>query len=217
MKKRFFGILLAVILTLQGTVPALAANNSIEANVAREENVLSRNAAKDGYVFPDKTEYKDRDTVQVSIGGGKVKYRIPKTWLDVEEQNSSVKNGHQYNLNQLDGLYEAEVFSVFYFDSNQLVNRSEYSRSGADAVQRAIVRNILKKTNTSFLDIELFDKKIAANKRAFDYYITKYKSYKVLFVFAPMKEGICCMVYVFRDDTPHEKDVLYMMQTIEGE
>lgn len=168
------------------------------------------------YSFANGTMYDENSMLQKSLFNGRIKYRIPAGWQEVESKLANVE-GYQYRLNEQTTNFRVEPESafVFFFDNNRfLLNLSDKSKTGR--IEDAIIENILQgdgsdgkeKEKESYFGID------------FDYYTTYFrnnenKAYNVEFVFVPIEEeGFLVILYVFNEQV-HTDQIRAVMRMLE--
>ena len=166
--------------------------------------------------------YSDALTSEVTVSGGQMSFKVPKTFLSVGEVLDSAP-GMQYRLNEIPETYaaSAEQLYVFYFESEEYLLYAKDAKNTA-AVEMAIVQNILPGEKVggivngwSFPSAS----KHNVNGTVFDYYDSEYKdvnnkTHYVEFVFTKNgTKGLGCVLYVFTE-YPHKEDVLYVLNSI---
>lgn len=166
--------------------------------------------------------YADALSAEVSIPGGRMFCRVPKTFLSVEAKLEGT-DGVQYRLNEIPETFNtsAEQLYVFYFESEKYLLYAKDAKN-VTAVEMAIVENILPGEKVGgIVNGWNFPSASKHNKKgtAFDYYSGEYtdvnkKTHHVEFVFtADGDRGLGCLLYVFTDPV-HKDDVLYVMNSI---
>ncbi len=170
------------------------------------------------------SEYKDSEVVELSLADGLVKYRVPKDWISVQNDealNLDAGRGHGYFLNVLKNKKSAEYLAVFYFSNKKyLANTSDVDEKGG--VERAIICNVCPKETSNLkwwnpnLKHYTFPTAVTeAYGRQYDYYTTNYDSHRVEFVFTPARDGMCVVLYVYNEDSSSVKDIKYVLKSLE--
>lgn len=215
--KKLFVILCAIALCVMSPVYALAA-----ANVA-----LSVKESTEGRTPDSKLEERE-------LGGGRMKYRVPSAWKEVESELTGIE-GRLYQLNRLTGNQKgaAEQLYVFYF-SNEKYLLNQGDGGNREGIEKAIIKNILPNEHIAKLNVSgitfptmriPFDGVDVLGltlfgKREYDYFDTTYKDknrklHNAEFVFLPAgKKGMCCVLYVYTDSI-HKADIINLIQKIE--
>ena len=169
-----------------------------------------------------------------SLGNGRMKYRIPSTWKNVESNLTGIE-GKLYQLNRIQGNQKgaAEQLYVFYF-SNEKYLLNQGDGNNREGIEKAIIKNILPNEHIAKLNVSGVTFPTARvefdgvnilgmtlfGKRKYDYFDTIYKDknkklHNAEFVFLPDgKKGMCCVLYVFTDSI-HKADIINMLQRIE--
>lgn len=177
------------------------------------------------YEFVNGKTYNVNDFDKVSLARGKVQYCVPKSWKAVSKDSAfgiDKDNGKYYMLNELHNSATTECFCIFYFDTNKYV-AYESDRRDIHGIEKAIIANILpsEEKNLAWWNVSrglLFPQKSIKSSYGpeFDYYTTLYKNHTVEFVFTPMGDGLCVMVYTYWDDVSSREDLLFLMRTLKS-
>ncbi len=158
-----------------------------------------------------------------TLKGGKIEYRIPADWIEVEhnikEEGLGTMEGYQYCLNEISGSasVKPESFFVCYFDNNQLSDQND--RKLTDSIERTIAANILNKDVSKL--------KTLPSKRVTTYYGAKYQyyddkynnqigeGYHTEFVFEQDgSDGIVVYIYIYKDKN-HMDDIFFVMNMLD--
>ena len=156
------------------------------------------------------------NTVERSLGNGKVKYVVPNDWSQIEvniaENDLGTIEGYQYVLNKMPGRTNADPEYVFvtYFDKKLLKDSSDIKK--LENVEKIIIENIegqidkfpVKKI-TTYYDAE------------YKYYLGRYndqldagKGYRTEYIFQEDKDnGVVVLLYVYRDNH-YLSDVIFV-------
>ena len=166
--------------------------------------------------------YKESELLDRYLSKGKIRYRIPKEWGRVEatyEQkkdlfstdfyaDSTANAANCYYLNALDEnkTGDGEILCIFYFDYSKFIYDND--KDDREDIEKAIIENIT----------EVKKSKITKNKSPYgtDFHnsVVTYNSYDIEFVFAPQKEGLCVLMYIYRGNQNYKQDVLCVMRSI---
>lgn len=168
------------------------------------------------------TAYTDALVKEVTVPGGLMSYKVPKSFSAVETKLAGTA-GYQYKLNEIPETYQtaAEQLYVFYFENEKYLLYKDDGKNTA-AVEMAIVQNILPGEKVSGIVAGSgFPSAVKHNRNytEFDYYTSEYtdvnrKTHHVEFVFTKDgTRGLGCLVYVFTDPV-HKDDILYVMNSI---
>ena len=194
---------------------------SIKADhIVKEKNSLN----KDYYIYGGGS-YFDKDSVPVSIDGDRIRFRIPRSWVNTEVNSeaykeifnsniSSTNTGKCYYINNVKGQKEPEVFSVFFFNDNKFLEDNIDSMD-LHGKEKAIVTNICPDEKI-YLALPV-ENSTTSNGLVIDHYVAKYDNYRVEFAFAPVKDGIAVMMYMYNDDSVRADDVLYVLNSLSVE
>lgn len=173
------------------------------------------------------------DMTTISLGDGEVTYKVPSSWISVQDELENA-NGYGYVLSDLsDGRSgRAELFFAFYFGSDSLnindkVDTStvtkkvqEFFIKNAERIENGIINNILGTTNAS----RSFKKKDTGFGVTYSYFDATYSnpvignSYNVEFVFKPVGDidGFMVYMYVFTEGSrKHFDDVMFVLRLSE--
>lgn len=151
-----------------------------------------------------------------TLGNGRVKYRIPSSWKDIElkieDNDLGSIDGYQYVLSNEPN--KQEYLFVAYFDKNKLRDKAEIKKS--ELVEKAIIENIegavgkfpVRKQKTYY-------------GAQYKYYIGDYtysawgKGYRTEYIFQEDGEnGIALLLYVYTD-SKHLTDVILTSRFLE--
>lgn len=166
----------------------------------------------------DKSEVKT-----VSLGDGRVSYRVPSKWTAVQEKLPNA-DGYAYVLSDLPGERSGteELFFAFYFDNKGLnINDRvkyddtldpvwEFFKNQSDKIEKGIIQNILGDEPAGSMK-----NRISPQGVSYDYYDATYskdiigKAYNVEFVFKTVGnyEGFMVYVYVYTNDSMQQEHV----------
>lgn len=157
---------------------------------------------------------------QKSLANGRVEYRIPDNWreieIDVKENGLGTIEGYQYVLNKLPGNENAVPESLFvtYFDKSLLKDKSDIKN--IKEVEKVIIKNIEKNVNR-------FPIKTVSTyyNQKYKYYIGKYTDkldlvgYRTEYVFIDdADKGIVMLLYVYREPE-YADDVMFVTRFLE--
>ena len=164
--------------------------------------------------------YSQSESLNRSLAGEKIKYRIPKYWNDKEISINTLPSGYGYQY-KLDDNYSdtrVENLSVFYFSIPDNVKEYKDYKEIA-GIERAVIQNIcpdeeLSWNSLTFKHFTFPTLSVKAYGKKFDYYRAAYKNHVVEFVFTEAQDGLCVMVYVYKD-TKFVDDIMYVISTIE--
>ncbi len=156
------------------------------------------------------------NTTNKTIGGERVKYRIPKKWeaieVGIKDKELGTIDGYQYVLSNKPNMQE--YFFVAYFDKGKLSDPDDIKRP--EAVEKAIIENIEG-------DVNKFP-----TKKQKTYYGSQYKYYKgdytrsawgdgyrTEYIFQEDGEnGIVVMLYVY-EESNNLSDVLFVTRFLD--
>lgn len=156
------------------------------------------------------------DTLERTLGNGRVKYLIPTNWSEIEvniaENDLGSIEGYQYVLNKMPGNTNAvpEYVFITYFDKKLLKEASDIKK--VDGVEKIIVENIEGNVD------KFSSKKVHTYYDAeYQYYLGKYtdqldagKGYRTEYIFQEDEDkGIVLIVYVYRDNN-YLSDVIFV-------
>ncbi len=158
-----------------------------------------------------------------TLGEGKIEYKIPASWADVEhnikEEKLGTIDGCQYRLNEISGSASVrpESFFVCYFDNSLLSDPND--RKHTDSIERTIISNILGKEVNK---LKAFPSKWVNTYYGsrYQYYDDKYSNssgegYHTEFVFQQNgTDGIVVYIYVYKDKN-HIDDVFFVMNMLD--
>lgn len=156
------------------------------------------------------------------IGGELIDIYVPATWVDVKhniiEEELGEIDGLQFRLNEISGeeAIDSECFFICYLDEKLLNNKSDISRT--DAVEKSIVANIIPNEKANALKAN-YKKQKTYYGEEYHYYWDTYKDskgqkHRYEFVFKKAKKGIILFLYVYKNETNHLEDILYVMKNI---
>lgn len=176
-----------------------------------EEEKLSRTA----YSSRNGMNMDTEDMLQRSLNSGRAKYLIPKDWAGVEKNivlsGLGTMEGYQYCLNEIDSQsVQPESLFVCYFENDKHLLRTS-DKSETDLIERAIVKNILKKDPGASLT-----KKQTYYGTGYHYYQDAYRTalgqnYHAEFVFQPDgTRGMVVYLYVYREKAHLDQVMLTM-------
>ncbi|MCR5594865.1 MAG: hypothetical protein K6G12_03390 [Lachnospiraceae bacterium] len=180
---------------------------------------------KDDYYVPGGQSYSNGSSVTRNLPGDDISYRIPSGWEKViannDEKNrifniGDIQNGDCYYLNAIDSKNETECFIIYDFDYSRFLYDSDRNRTGG--IEKAIVENICPKAVSGMIKNATFMPKnaVAGFEHDIDYYIAMYEnSYSVEFVFVPLEDHMCVMLYIYNGEPVHLDDVLYVIKSLD--
>ncbi|MCR5501582.1 MAG: OB-fold putative lipoprotein [Lachnospiraceae bacterium] len=181
----------------------------------------------DHYIYKGKS-WSSKNTTEETLLDGKIRYRIPASWKGVElpeEEKDRILNidhaeGTGYVLNGLKGKDQAECFFIFWFSFEKYLKNGS-DRSEIPGVERAIITNICPDENLSWYNSTAHysfptRSETASYGRTFDHYVAVYGTHRVEYVFTPMMDGLCVLMYVYNGDDSSVDDILYVMRTLEA-
>lgn len=169
--------------------------------------------------------YYEDDMVSHEVGG-RIVYQTPASWDYVKSEDEKIfhpdLDGDCYFLNVLTGNKNTETFMVFFFDYNDGWLKYDSDKKETNGVERAIISNICKEEESelSWKGYKHFTfwantEKSNNNGYEYKYYVGEYKDSIVEFVFKECSDGIAVMIYAYTGKTANERDVLYLLQTLE--
>lgn len=164
-------------------------------------------------------EYGTNETKTRSLADGLISYRIPNYWESIETKIDTLPDGYGYQYKLDDNFSDSRVenLSIFYFDIPDYVKEfKDYKEIGG--IERAIIENICPDEDLSWYNLNLKHylfptESASAFGKKFDYYRASYKNHVVEFVFTEATDGLCVMVYVYKD-TDYVDDIMYLISTL---
>ena len=165
-----------------------------------------------------------RDMSERTLNDGKISYRIPKGWAevehDIEAEGLGAMVGYQYKLNEIGRKSEyAESFFVCYFDTDSFV--AENDRGNTKQIEEAILRDILRTD-----DLKKFPtrKETTYYGADYKYYQDTYKKlngdkYQAEFVFHELDDGILVYLYIYNTQYTKESardEIMLTMRLVEA-
>ena len=193
----------------------------------------------DHYIYGGKS-YKDSDSSAVTLANGRIRYNIPKRWVDTEVEKASYEKifnsyinedqaGKCYYINSLAGEREPEVFCVFYFNSNLFLEK-DGNKGNKNGIEKAIIANICPDEKTKFIDPTTWKiifptaTGVSSTGVHFDHYVAEYGNYRAEFAFAPMEgstkgeyDGFCVAMHLYNDSSVNVDDILYVLDSLKVE
>ena len=161
---------------------------------------------------------KEEEDNKRTLGDGKAEYYIPDSWKGVEhniaENELGTIDGYQYRLQDLKGSanYSESLF-VTYFDYSKV---DPNDRSKTAAIEKAVVRDILKKD--IYGKFPLHTIKMPSAGPTLKYYRGNFtrstgETYQAEFVFREERDGLIILLYVYRE-ADHVDDIMNVMRTV---
>lgn len=189
-----------------------------EQHVQIEKIIKNPSSIKSNEIFflLNGDKFDTADTLERTLGNGRVKYLIPANWSEIEvniaENSLGSIEGYQYVLNKTPGNTNAvpEYVFITYFDKKLLKDASDIKK--ADEVEKLIVENIEGKVD------KFPSKKVHTYYDAeYQYYLGKYtdqldtgKGYRTEYIFQKDENnGIALIVYVYRDNN-YLSDIIFV-------
>lgn len=168
------------------------------------EKTTETEVSRTAYSTISGTTFDTEAMIKKSLSGGHVNYLIPKDWQAVEKNlvlsGLGTMEGYQYCLNEIGNQsVHPESLFVCYFENDKHLLRSN-DKSQTDLIERAIVKNILKKDPGTALT-----KRQTYYGTDYHYYQDAYNSalgqnYHAEFVFVPDgTKGMVVYLYVYRE------------------
>lgn len=168
------------------------------------------------------SEYTDSEVIEMSLGDDLIKYRVPKDWVTVQNDEAltvDAGRGHGYFLNALKSRKSSEYMAIFYFSNEQYL-AYDSDANEKNGVERAIICNIcpgesknLGKWSVGHYTFPPYSTQ--AFGKTFDYYVANYETHRAEFVFTPAKKGMCVILYLYNEDYSSAKDIKYIMKSLE--
>lgn len=192
----------------------------MDMDVYKIERTTLQNAYANVYTNCEGEDYDQSVMAARTLAGGKVKYYVPESWVSVESELPDVDgfemDGYQYRLNEIAADFKVmpESMFVFYFSNMKFLKKLS-DKSETEAIEKAIVQNILPKDQlSSFPTREV--KSYYGHE--LDYYDTSFKKssgkeFNVEFVFTPVGDDLGILVYMYvYDDVQHLDDIMAVMR-----
>lgn len=170
------------------------------------------------YMGGQLTGYSKDRSIQKSLAGG-LTYRIPSSWEKAqctEEERKEIFNSKLLHNSDCYILDKNDFFIIFYFDKEEfLLYDSNYSADSA--IRSSIITNICPGDSGVWLrNLRSWPVKSDFG-RSYEYYVSVYKDHRVEFVFTPVGDDICVMMYVTDGKYTYAPDAMYIQRTVSSD
>jgi len=162
------------------------------------------------------------DMIDRSLKDGKINYKIPSRWKQVEknieENNLGEIEGYQYRLNDLPGTKhpkDPESFFICYFNNERISSADDVDKT--KAIEQTIINNISGRV----LNKGKFKRNVKTYYGAkYDYYIGNFtgplQRYHTEYIFQKDgTDGIIVYLYVYDQYKDHLSDIMFVTRFLD--
>lgn len=195
-------------------------------HIVAEKFVSDPRGVKSGsFYLLDGKNINKNSMITRTLNNGKIRYRIPAAWKDVEhsiaEAGIGTIDGYQYVLNHLPGATDTvpESFFVCYFDNASRLENAD-DKNETELIEKAIINNISgegKGDSARTSDVTTY------YGAKYNYFIGSYtdvldagnNGYHVEYIFQKNgTDGLIMYLYIYKD-AKHLSDVFFVTRFLE--